>query len=180
MLVIAPKTKNEFIRNVFLWTPRPISFSLSAKTYTHHLCADTGYGLKDSPGAMADRDRWWERMKGISAVVMPGWRWWGNRRSILSSYHCKLGYTGVRKAPSYYLSWGQELFGVRTPGSNERTLIVRVVLFIDYLVYSVEDQGEQIVVGRKSKENFLICFLPLQVLTDCGDSMELILRKNIR
>ena len=34
-------------------------------------CADTVYRFEDLPGAIADRDEWQEKVKGIHAVVMP-------------------------------------------------------------------------------------------------------------
>ena len=44
-----------------------------ARTYIHQLCVDTGCGLEDLPGAMDDRDGWWERVREIRAN---GTTWW--------------------------------------------------------------------------------------------------------
>ena len=62
------KCTNEHISDVLLWTPaygrnsdgRPV------RIYLHQLRADTRCNLEDLPGAMNDKDGWWERM-------MVGW-----------------------------------------------------------------------------------------------------------
>ena len=52
-----------------------------AKTYIQQLCVDTGCRLQDLPKAMANRDGWRERFKGICTVDMP-WRWWKHSSKI--------------------------------------------------------------------------------------------------
>ena len=48
---------------------------------TFSCCVNTGCHLEDLQSAMANRDRWQERVKGISVESMPWWRemwrkWW--------------------------------------------------------------------------------------------------------
>ena len=50
-----------------------ISVGWPAKTYIYHFCADSGCHLEDLQRSIADRDGWWERVKGICAVDMPWW-----------------------------------------------------------------------------------------------------------
>ena len=58
-------TIGELISNVLLWTPTHGHTSVDrlAKTYIHQLYADTGCCLEDLLRAMADRDRWQDRIK---------------------------------------------------------------------------------------------------------------------
>ena len=42
----------------------------------HPYCTDTGCHIEDLPRVMADRGRWWKRIKGIYAAGMPWWWWW--------------------------------------------------------------------------------------------------------
>ena len=62
--------KDELISDVLQWTPTHghTSAGWLAKMYVHQLCPDIGYRLVDLPGAMADWDGWWERLKGICTV----------------------------------------------------------------------------------------------------------------
>ena len=41
------------------------------KTYIYQLCADLGYHLENLPRAMAERNEWQERVKGICAISTP-------------------------------------------------------------------------------------------------------------
>ena len=49
-------------------THRHTSIGQPAKTYIHHLCADTGCSLEDLPEVMENRDRGQERDKGLHAI----------------------------------------------------------------------------------------------------------------
>ena len=51
-----------YISGILLWTPSHGQAKVGgpARTYIQQLCADTGCSLEDLPGAMDDRDRWWE------------------------------------------------------------------------------------------------------------------------
>ena len=42
-----------------------ISVGWPAKTYIHLLCADTGCSLEDLPGAVNNRDGWWESRDSV-------------------------------------------------------------------------------------------------------------------
>ena len=72
------RSKDELISDVLLWTPTHgyPSVGRPAKTYIHQLCEDTDCHLEDLPHAMADRDGWRERVKGIRANSTPRWWWW--------------------------------------------------------------------------------------------------------
>ena len=52
------RSKDQLIRDVLLWTYSHgcASVDRPARTYLHQLCADAGYGLKNLPGAMDERD----------------------------------------------------------------------------------------------------------------------------
>ena len=56
-----------------LWIPTygHTSVSQPAKTYIHQLCVDIGYRIEDLLRAMADGDKWWERIKEICAISSP-------------------------------------------------------------------------------------------------------------
>ena len=69
------RSKDELISNVLLWTPSQAKAGWPARTYIQQLCADTECSLEDLPGAMNDRDRWWERVREIYAGSST-W-WWG-------------------------------------------------------------------------------------------------------
>ena len=53
------RSKDKLISDILLWTPSHgwAKAGRPAKTYIQQFCADTGYRLKDQPGAMDDRDR---------------------------------------------------------------------------------------------------------------------------
>ena len=63
------RSKEELISDILLWTPShgQAKAGRPARTYMQQLYADTGYSLEDLPGAMDDRDRWWERVREIRA-----------------------------------------------------------------------------------------------------------------
>ena len=44
-----------------------------ARTYLQQLCANTGCSLEDLPGAMDDRDGWWERVREICVSSETSW-----------------------------------------------------------------------------------------------------------
>ena len=69
------RSKDKLISNILLWTPTygHTSINWPAKTYIHRFCVDTGYHLENLPKAMANRDRWCEKVKGIPTV---GMLWW--------------------------------------------------------------------------------------------------------
>ena len=69
------RSKDELISDVFRWTPTHGHNNVGqpAKTYLHQLCADTGCSLEDLPGAMDDRDGWWEIVWEIHAVSTTWW-----------------------------------------------------------------------------------------------------------
>ena len=58
------RSKDELIRDILLWTPshRRTRVGRTAGTYIRQLCTDTGFNLEELPGAMNDRDEWWERV----------------------------------------------------------------------------------------------------------------------
>ena len=64
--------------DIFLWTPshRQAKVGRPARTYIQQLCADTGCSLEDLPGAMDDREGWWEKVREIRAGGATWWWWW--------------------------------------------------------------------------------------------------------
>ena len=73
------RSKDKLISNILLWTPshERAKARRPTRTYIQQLCANTGYSLEDLPGAMDDRDRWWERVREIHAgSVIWWWSWW--------------------------------------------------------------------------------------------------------
>ena len=57
------RNKDELITNV-----GHTSVGQLAKIHVHQLCADTGCHFDEMPRGLADRDDWWERVKGIYAI----------------------------------------------------------------------------------------------------------------
>ena len=76
------KSKDELISNILQWTPshRQAKARQPARTYIQQLCADTGCSIEDLPGAMDNRDRWWERVRKIHTGSAT---WWWCLISIL-------------------------------------------------------------------------------------------------
>ena len=66
------RSKDELISDILLWAPSHgrAKTGRPARTYIQQLCADTGYRLENLPGAIDDRDGWWERVRGIRAGSM--------------------------------------------------------------------------------------------------------------
>ena len=64
-----------------------ISVERIVKTSIHQLCADTGCHLENLSRAMADRNGWQKRVKGISAVGMSFW-WWMKSCKDKWFYYC--------------------------------------------------------------------------------------------
>ena len=66
------RSKDEVISDILRWTPAHgrAKAGRPAKTYIQQLCADTGCGLVDLPGAMEDRDGWREQVREIRAGMM--------------------------------------------------------------------------------------------------------------
>ena len=50
------------------------------------LSADTGCDLEDLPGAMDDKDGWWERVREIRASSLT-WLWWRIKHSLSIHSH---------------------------------------------------------------------------------------------
>ena len=69
------RSKDELISDELLWTPShgQTKVGWPARTYIQQLCADTECSLEDLPGAMDDKDGWWERVRDIHACSMTGW-----------------------------------------------------------------------------------------------------------
>ena len=73
---------DELISNILLWTPshgwikagRPKA-GRPARTYIQQLFANTKCNLEDLPGAMDDREGWWERVRKI-CTGSATWGWW--------------------------------------------------------------------------------------------------------
>ena len=61
------RSKDEFINDVFPRTPSHghINIDLPLKSYIHPLCVDTVCRRVDLLKVMADRDEWWEKLKGF-------------------------------------------------------------------------------------------------------------------
>ena len=64
------RSRDELISDIVMWTPLHgrVKAGQPARTYTQQFCADTGCSLKDLPGAMDDREGWWERFREIHLV----------------------------------------------------------------------------------------------------------------
>ena len=70
-------SRDELVSDILQWTPShgQAKSGRPARTYIQQFCADTGYNLEDLPGAMDDRDGWWERIREICAGSVT-WCWW--------------------------------------------------------------------------------------------------------
>ena len=76
------RSKDELISDIFQWTPshEQAKVGRPVRTYIQQLCADTGCSLEDPPGAMDNRDKWWERVREIHASSATWW-WWSSSSS---------------------------------------------------------------------------------------------------
>ena len=72
------RSRDELISDVLQWTSSHgrAKAGRPARTYIQQLCTDTGCILADLPGAMDDRDGWWERVREIHTGGMTWWWWW--------------------------------------------------------------------------------------------------------
>ena len=72
------RSKDEFIRDVLLWTPAygQVKAGWPARTYIQQLCEDTEFSPEDLPEAMNDREKWRERVRDIRASGTTSWWWW--------------------------------------------------------------------------------------------------------
>ena len=83
------RSKDELISDVLLWTPtygqakagRP-----ARRTYIQQLCEDTGCNPEDLPGAMNDREKWRERVRGYPC-------WWHDMMMMMTLSYWKDGET---------------------------------------------------------------------------------------
>ena len=80
------RSRDKLISDIFLWTSSHgrAKAGWPARTYIQQLCADTGCSLEDLPGAMDDRDGWWERVREIRSGGAI-W-WWGCIWLHMSTY----------------------------------------------------------------------------------------------
>ena len=71
------KSKDKLISNILQWTPSHgrAKAGWPVRTYTQQFCASTGCSLEDLPGAMNNREEWWEWVREICASSVIGW-WW--------------------------------------------------------------------------------------------------------
>ena len=83
------RSKSELISDVLLWIPTVeyAGVRQPARIYLHQLCADTGCGLENQPGAMDDRDELRVRVGEICVLRRTWWwwRWW--------LFQCSLGFS---------------------------------------------------------------------------------------
>ena len=72
------RSRDELISDVLLWTPTYARTKARrpARTYIQQPCEDTGCSPEDQPEAMNDREKWWERVRGIRPGGMIWWWWW--------------------------------------------------------------------------------------------------------
>ena len=84
------RSRDELISDVLLWTPTygRAKTGRPARTYIQQLCEDTGYGSKDLPEAMNDREKWQERVRDNRAngTTWLWWWWWWWWLSLLFFY----------------------------------------------------------------------------------------------
>ena len=78
------RSRDKLISDILLWTPSHgwAKAGWPAGTFLQKLCANTGCSLEYLPGAMEDRERWWERAKEICAGSTTWW-WYGFNYSYL-------------------------------------------------------------------------------------------------
>ena len=84
------RSKDELISDILLWIPSRewAKAGWPARSYIQQLYADTGCSLEDLPGAMDDRDGWWERVREIHAGNLTWWWWWW-WRIVTWNYNCQ-------------------------------------------------------------------------------------------
>ena len=72
------RSKDKLISDILLWTLSHgwAKAGWPARTYIQQLCANTECRLEDLPGAMDNRDGWWERVREICAGSTTWWWWW--------------------------------------------------------------------------------------------------------
>ena len=66
------RNKDELINEIVLWAPAHgrAKAGRTARTYLQQLCADSGWSLKDIPGAIDDRDGWREKIRNWTSYIM--------------------------------------------------------------------------------------------------------------
>ena len=94
------RSRDEYIRDVFLWTPTHgrAKAGRPARTYIQQLCEDTGCCPEDLPRAMNDREEWRERVRDIRATSVTWWWWWWG--SLLTPINRRI--RGVIPFPSIF------------------------------------------------------------------------------
>ena len=72
------RNRDEFISDVFLWTPSNgrAKAGRPTRTYIQQLCEDTGCSPEDIPEAMNDGEEWRERVGDIRTSGTTSWWWW--------------------------------------------------------------------------------------------------------
>ena len=100
-------SKDKLISDTLLWTPshgraktgRPV------RTYIQQVCADTGSTLEDLPGAMDDRDGWWERVREIRAGSAT---WWWYINLLCKKFIYQLAVSGHALLWLSLFKWGKK------------------------------------------------------------------------
>ena len=72
------RSRDKLMIDILLWIPSygQAKAGWPARTYVQQLCADAGCSLEDLPGAIDNRERWWERVWEIHAGSTAWWCWW--------------------------------------------------------------------------------------------------------
>ena len=70
------RSKDEFVSDVLLWTPKYGQAGQPARTYIQQLCEDTGCKPEDLPEAMNNREKSREMVRDIRAGGTTWWWWW--------------------------------------------------------------------------------------------------------
>ena len=80
------RSKDELISDTLLWTPSHwrAKAGRPARIYIQQLCADTGYSLKDLPGAM---DGWQQRVREIRTGSVTWWFLINNNNVFANSFN---------------------------------------------------------------------------------------------
>ena len=82
------RSKDELISDILVWAPSHgrAKAGRPSRTYIQQLCADIGCSFEDLPGAIDDKDGWWERVREIHAGSLTWWWWWWLAYTWVSIY----------------------------------------------------------------------------------------------
>ena len=82
------RNRDKLISDMLQWTLShgQAKAGWPAGTYIQQLCVGTGCSLEDIPGAIDDREGWWERIREICVGSVTWWWWWWKPNIFISQH----------------------------------------------------------------------------------------------